>query len=237
MHPKQRPSEEIPLNGISGHEREVTMRVTVLGGTGYAGKHIAQIAADRGHEVVSYSRNGPQETIPGVSYVTESILDEASQWKAVSGSDVVISALSTRGGLGNRLSSLISKFAEISAAEGVRLGVVGSFSDLRLGADAPRIATGEMPADYAAEAATMLGILEDLLASAPQTLDWFYVSPAAEFGPLNPGEARGTYRLGGEIALFDEHGRSDISGSDFGSAVVSEIESPSVRRAQFTVAY
>lgn len=34
-------------------------RITVLGGTGYAGAHIVRIAAERGHEVVSFSRSEP----------------------------------------------------------------------------------------------------------------------------------------------------------------------------------
>lgn len=213
------------------------MRVTVLGGTGYAGRHIVEVAADHEHEVVSYSRSVPEHPIDGVSYVTESILNEDNRREAVLRSDVIISALSTRGGLGGGLSALITEFGLVSAAEGVRFGVIGSFSDLRLSGDGPRISDGEMPVQHAAEAATMAGILQNLLTSPPKNLDWFYVSPAADFGPRNPGKHFGTYRIGGEVALFDEQGRSYISGMDFGLAVVSEIERPTAHRAQLSFAY
>ena len=60
---------------------------------------------------------------------------------------------------------------------------------------------------------------------------------AAMFGAFNPGEARGMYRVGGDVLLADENGVSDISGADLGRAVVDEIETPAHRRARFTVAY
>jgi putative NADH-flavin reductase len=39
------------------------------------------------------------------------------------------------------------------------------------------------------------------------------------------------------VLLTDAEGRSEISGADFGVAVVDEIEDPKHRRARFTVAY
>ena len=63
------------------------------------------------------------------------------------------------------------------------------------------------------------------------------VSPAGGFGSYNPGEFRGEYRVGGDVLLTDAEGNSDISGADFGVAIVDEIEVPAHRRKRFTVAY
>jgi uncharacterized protein len=53
--------------------------VTIFGGTGYAGSHIAREAVKRGHAVVSYSRKSPDEPINGVRYVTGTILSDADR--------------------------------------------------------------------------------------------------------------------------------------------------------------
>ncbi|MET0763345.1 MAG: hypothetical protein ABWY29_00670 [Blastococcus sp.] len=81
----------------------------------------------------------------------------------------------------------------------------------------------------------MAAVLDDLRATSG--LDWFSLSPPAAFGAFNPGEARGTFRVGGEVLLTDANGDSDISGADFGRAIIDEIEQPAHRRARFTVAY
>jgi putative NADH-flavin reductase len=79
----------------------------------------------------------------------------------------------------------------------------------------------------------MGGVLEDL--GATEGLDWLYVSPAATFGSFNPGEARGTYRIGGEVLLPE--GNAEISGADFGLAIVDEVERRAHPRAHIAVTY
>ena len=68
-------------------------------------------------------------------------------------------------------------------------------------------------------------------------VDWFCVSPAAGFGSYAPGEATGTYRVGGDVLLTDASGTSFISGADFALAFVDEIEQARHHRERFTVAY
>ena len=72
-------------------------RIIVIGGTGYAGGHIATEAASRGHEVVSVSRNEPGEKAAGVEYVQGSILDLDGIAAQLDGADAVISAVAPRG--------------------------------------------------------------------------------------------------------------------------------------------
>ena len=80
----------------------------------------------------------------------------------------------------------------------------------------------------------------DVLTALRETsddVDWFYVSPAAGFGSYAPGEATGTYRVGGDVLLTDASGTSFISGADFALAFVDEIEQGRHHRERFTAAY
>jgi putative NADH-flavin reductase len=214
-------------------------RIVVLGGTGYAGGNIVAVAAARGHQVLSYSRNLPQTSVAGVDYRTGDITDDALIAAAVEGADVVVSALSPRGALEGVgvLRAVETKIADTAKEAGVRFGVIGGAGSLLVAEGGPALAeTDSFPADYKAEAEEMASVLEDLRAS-DAALDWFFVSPAASFGAWVPGEATGTYRIGGDVLLVDADGNSNISGADLADAVVTEIEQPRHVRARFTVAY
>jgi putative NADH-flavin reductase len=214
-------------------------RIVVLGGTGYAGGNIVAVAAARGHQVLSYSRNLPQTSVAGVDYRTGDITDDALIAAAVEGADVVVSALSPRGALEGVgvLRAVETKIADTAKEAGVRFGVIGGAGSLLVAEGGPALAeTDSFPADYKAEADEMASVLEDLRAS-DAALDWFFVSPAASFGAWVPGEATGTYRIGGDVLLVDADGNSNISGADLADAVVTEIEQPRHVRARFTVAY
>lgn len=214
-------------------------RIVVLGGTGYAGGNIVAVAAARGHQVLSYSRNLPQTSVAGVDYRTGDITDDALIAAVVEGADVVVSALSPRGALEGVgvLRAVETKIADTAKEAGVRFGVIGGAGSLLVAEGGPALAeTDSFPADYKAEADEMASVLEDLRAS-DAALDWFFVSPAASFGAWVPGEATGTYRIGGDVLLVDADGNSNISGADLADAVVTEIEQPRHVRARFTVAY
>lgn len=212
-------------------------QVTVIGGSGYAGSHIVEAAAVRGLEVTSVSRSEAAEQIAGVRYEKGSITEAADRAAALDGADVAIVAVSPRGDMAGRVRPAIAELAAEAASAGVRLGVIGGAGSLlqseggELEMNGPDFADAVKP-----EASEMGGVLDDLRA-APEALDWFLVSPAATFGAWAPGEHRGEYRIGGDVLLADADGRSEISGADFGVAVVDEIERPEHRRARFTVAY
>jgi len=212
-------------------------RITVLGGTGYAGGNIVREAASRGHEVTSISRNAPQDKVSGVTYVTGDVLDPAVVDQAVAGADVVVEALSPRGALEGTIGSVVQKLSAAVQAAGARLGVVGGAGSLLVAPGGPAVAAADdFPDAFKGEAAEMAAVLEDLRAS-DEALDWFYVSPAGDFGPWAAGEHTGIFRLGGDVLLVDETGSSTISGADFAQAFVDEIEQPAHRRQRFTVAY
>jgi putative NADH-flavin reductase len=93
-----------------------------------------------------------------------------------------------------------------------------------------------LPEEYKPEAAAHSRVLESLR-RAGTIADWFYLSPAASFGSWNPGVKTGSFRLGTDVLIADVNGNSEISGADYATAFVDEIEKPAHHRARFTVAY
>lgn len=213
--------------------------IVILGGTGYAGGHIAAEAAKRGHDVLTVSRNAPEQETSGREHRAGDVRDEAFLESLVVGADVVISALSPRGDMADAKSfrDLEQTVARIAQDRGIRFGVVGGAGSLLVAEGGPKLVdTPDFPEEFADEPRVLDGVLEDLRA-ADESLDWFFVSPAAGFGAFAPGEAKGTYRTGGDVLLSDEDGESFISGPDLALAVVDEIEQPAHQRARFTAAY
>lgn len=208
--------------------------ITVVGGTGYAGAAIVAEAARRGHTVTAISRTAPGTQVEGVDYVTGDLTQSVPD---IAGAEVVVAALSPRGDNAGKLRDAYRSLAQAAATNGARFVGVGGFSSLRPAEGAPRFVEGDdLPPEFAAEAREMNDILADL-ATGSVDVDWLFVSPAAEFGSHAPGEALGRYRVSGEVALFDQDGKSAISGADFARAVLDEVETPTRHRAQIHFAY
>ncbi len=209
--------------------------IAVIGGTGYAGSSIVREAATRGHQVTSLSRSLPAEPVDGVTYVQGTAAEAAP---LVAGADVVVGALSPRAGTEGTLVETYTKLAELAAEAGARLFVVGGFSSLRPAPGAPRFAEGDLPPEFADEAREGNAVLGALMETAPESLDWVFVSPAAAYGAYTPqGAPRGTYRTSTDIALFDEEGNSAIEAADLALAILDEIEKPAHHRTQVHFAY
>lgn len=213
-------------------------KITVVGGTGYAGSAIVKEAAKRGHVVTSVSRSIPDVRIDGVSYAT----GDAMNGTIVLGeADVVVGALSPRGDNAGLLAETYERLAAQAQKAGARLVLVGGFSCLRPAEGAPRMIESvafppEVPESVVLEAKENMVVLNNLLTDT-SGLDWLFVSPGMDFSAWMPGEDLGRYRVGGEVALFDEHGKSAISGIDYARAVLDEIDKPTVQRSQIGVAY
>lgn len=209
--------------------------IVVFGGTGYTGSNVVRESASRGHQVVSVSRSQPQEPVEGVRYEVGSVEEVAP--RAIPGADAVVAALSPRGDMAGRLVEVYGELARLAAEAGARYLQVGGFSSLRPARDAPRFVEGEIPEEYRAEALEGEATRRMLVEDAPADLDWVFVSPAGAYGAWAAGERTGTYRVGGEVALFDDEGGSNISGADFATAIVDEIDEPAHHRAHIGVAY
>jgi uncharacterized protein len=214
-------------------------RITVLGGSGYAGAAIVAEAARRGHEVTAVSRTKPDEQVAGVDYVAGSVLDAAVLDTVVPGRDVVISALSPRGDMAGKVEDVLRELARRVDGTSTRLAHVGGASSLLVEEGGPRlwdVTKDHIPEEVKPEVETGLAILDDFR-SSPETVDWFYVSPPEKFGAWVPAPAKGEYLLGGDVLLHNEAGESIISAHDLALAIVDEIEKPAHHRKRFTAAH
>lgn len=211
-------------------------RVVVLGGTGYAGAHIVAEAAARGHDVVSVARKAPADPVPGVTYVEGSVLDLDALGDVLAGADVVVSALSPRGDMSDRVLDVLRDLADRLTGTRTRLGVVGGAMGSLSAPGGPRLWDSGVPEEYRHEAGVGVETLDLLQASDPG-LDWFLVHPPKVFGAWVPGERTGSYREGGDVVVEDADGESFISGADFAIALVDEIDEPRRHRDRFTVGY
>jgi len=211
-------------------------RIAVIGGSGFAGRHIVEEAASRGHSVLSVARRLPGERHEGVTYIEGSITDVPDLLRQLEGVDVVISAVSPRGDMqGLVRPNLRALFSLLP--DDVRVGVVGGAGGSLIAPGGERLV--DQPSftpEYKPESLEMYGVLEDLQ-DDDSDRDWFYVHPAGGFGAFNPGERTGRYRIGGDVLVADENGESYISGADLAVAVLDEIEQPKHRRQRFTVGY
>jgi len=208
--------------------------IAIIGGTGYTGANLTREAVGRGHSVVSWSGHQPKQPVEGVHYETG---DPAEATKIIDGAEVVIAALSPRGDLAGRVAGLYKSYAAAAAEAGATLIIIGGFSSLRPAAGQPRFAETDLPEQFRDEALEMESLRAWIATQAPTGLDWVFVSPAGAYGGFAPGEKTGTYRLGGEVALFTEDGRSELSGPDFAQAVLDVIESGEHRGEHISVAY
>jgi len=212
-------------------------RIKVLGGTGFAGEAVVREAAGRGHEVTSYSRRSPSEPVDGVAYVNGSLLDPELLATTVENADVVFETISPRGDMEGRVEEIVDQLIRLADDSGVRLGVLGGVSSVLVSEGGPRFFdVSEPEPEVLPEIKTGLALLEALQES-PETLDWFYVSPAATFGAWHPQQITGEYRISDDVLLTDEKGESHISAADLAKAVVDEIEQPRYHRRRFHAAH
>jgi putative NADH-flavin reductase len=211
-------------------------RIVVLGGTGYAGRHIVAEAVSRGHAVIALSRSEPSDPVAGAAYVQGSALDIDSIAAVVDGADAVVSALSPRGDMEERVLEALGGLVARLAGTATRLGVIGGAGGSLVAPGGPRLFDLDFPEEYKHEAQVGIDSLA-LLEEADAGLDWFFVHPAEVFGPWAEGERTGNYRDGGDVLVRDTEGNSSISGADFAIAVVDEIEQGNHHRERFTVGY
>lgn len=211
-------------------------RIIVLGGTGYAGRHIVTEAVSRGHAVIAISRSAPTDPVAGAAYVRGSALEPASLADAFAGADAVVSALSPRGDMVDRVLEALTNVIDQLAGTPTRLGVVGGAGGSLVAPGGPRLFDRGLPEEYKHEAQVGIDSLA-LLEATDAGIDWFFVHPAEEFGAWAEGERTGSYRDGGDVLVRDADGRSFISGADFAVAVVDEFEQRNHHRERFTVGY
>jgi putative NADH-flavin reductase len=162
-----------------------------------------------------------------------SLYDDAFRGQMMNGADVVVVALPAHPADGPELEIAIPGILE--GVAGARLGVVGGAASLMATEGGPLV-MDSMPEEYKLESEAHSRVL-DALRNANTAADWFYLSPALGFGSWNAGEKTGAFRLGTDVLITDDDGNSEISGADYATAFVDEIEKPTHHQSRFTIGY
>lgn len=212
------------------------MRIALFGASGTIGQRILQEALARGHQISALARR-PAKCRQQDARVTAravSVLEPASIAQAVTGHDIVISAI---GPSGDQPETVVIEAARallqgVKQAGVPRLLVVGGAGSLEVAPGVRLMDTPTFPAVWKGIAKAHSDALE--IYKGEIYLDWTYLSPAAF---IEPGQRTGQYRTGTDELVTNEQGESRISTEDFAVAVLDEVEKPRFSRQRFTVAY
>lgn len=212
------------------------MKIALFGASGTLGQRILQEALKRGHEVTALMRQPEKSALhdPRVTLRAANVLNPPSVAGAVSGQDIVVSAI---GPAGDQPATVVVDAAR-SLLKGVaqagvpRLIVVGGAGSLEVAPGVLLMNTPTFPEGWKPIAQAHSDALD--IYRRETHLNWTYVSPA---GFIGPGQRTGKYRTGTDQLVADEQGESRISAEDFAVAILDEIEKPRFDRQRFTVAY
>ena len=211
------------------------LRIVIYGGTGNIGQRIVHEALDRGHTVTVVVRDpsAMAEQPPRLHVLKGDVLDSPEVARTISGSDVVVSAVSFRkptpdfAGYSRAAESLVTALRSLGP-RAPYLIVVGGAGSL----EQPPGVSIPIPAAWREE----VNGQNNSLAYYRTISDvrWTYFSPAAL---ITPGARTGRFRLGGDQMIADAKGDSRISMEDYAVAVIDEAEKPAHVRKRFTIGY
>jgi putative NADH-flavin reductase len=203
------------------------MNIALIGVSGRVGSRLLAELLRRGHHVTGIARDtGKLAGQPQLVLKNGDANQPAQLAPLLVGHDAVLSALKFA------TSDAAALIAAVKQAAVDRLLVVGGAGSLEVAPGRALLDTPDFPAAYRPEAEAGRRFLDTL--RTERSLDWTFLSPAAEFVP---GERTGKFRLGGDQLLADANGRSWISMEDYAIAFVDELETPKHSRQRFTVSY
>ncbi|MBL8299425.1 MAG: NAD(P)-dependent oxidoreductase [Rhodanobacteraceae bacterium] len=209
------------------------MKVVLFGATGRAGSRLLQELVSRGHTVTASARDVGKLSASAAHDVKQDDLADAGRIaETIRGADAVISAYAPPPDDTDQLVGVTQRQVDAVRRAGVaRLLVVGGAGGLQVAPGVSLIDSGHLPTPYLPIARSHVKALDVLRAS---DVDWTYLAPAAFF---EPGERKGTFRLGTDELITDANGESRISMEDYAIALVDELENGAQRRTRFSVGY
>lgn len=221
--------------GIGPVHAATALKIVVYGGTGNIGQRIVHEALDRGHMVTVVVRDPTAlaEQPPRLRVLKGNVLDSAEVSRTISGSDVVVSAVSFRGptpdsgGFSRAATSLVTALRGLGP-RAPYLIVVGGAGSL----EQPPGVHIEIPPAWREEVNGQNNSLAYY--RTIRDVRWTYFSPAFM---ITPGKRTGQFRLGGDQMITDANGNNRISMEDYAAAVVDEAEKPVHVRKRFTIGY
>lgn len=210
------------------------LKIVVFGGTGNIGQRIVHEALERGDTVTVVVRDPSSmaEQPPRLHVLKGDVLDSTAVARMISGTDVVVSAVSFRKtadakGFRRAGESLVSALRNLGP-RAPYLIVVGGAGSL----EQPPSVHFPVPDAWREE----VNGQNDSLAYYRTIRDvrWTYFSPAYM---ITPGTRTGKFRLGGDQMIVDAKGNSQISMEDYAVAVLDEAEKPTHVDKRFTIGY
>lgn len=214
------------------------MKIAIIGATGFLGTSLTQEFTNRKHEVTAISRSEKESNTENLKYVALDVNDVEALASVLKGQDAVVSAYNPGWTNPNIYADFLVGAKAIQEAvklSGVkRLITVGGAGSLFI--DEKQLVDGpDFPADIkpgAVAAREYLDIIKE-----EKELDWAFFSPAIEMHPGITTGRTGKYRLGTESPVFNEEGRSILSGEDVAVVLADEVENPKHHQVRFTAAY
>lgn len=214
-------------------------KTALIGASGFAGSAILNELLARGYQVEALVRNPDKVKVdnPLLTVKKVDVADPEVLAAALKGYDTVISAYNpgwTNPDIYNLTLQNYPRILQAAKEAGVkRLLIVGGAGTLFCAPGLRVVDSGAIPAEIMGGVKSLgefyLNTLND-----EKTIDWVFFSPA---GSLEPGEAKGNYRLGKDDLIVDDEGNSHITVGDYAKAMVDELETPAHHQERFTIGY
>jgi len=214
------------------------MKIALIGATGFLGKSLTNELSNRKHEVTAISRTAQESDKDNLKYVAADVYNVEALAAILKGHDAVISAFNPGWTNPNIYADFLKGAKAIQEAvklSGVkRLITVGGAGSLYI--DGKQVVDGpDFPADIKLAATAAREYLD--IIKEEKDLDWAFFSPAIEMHPGITTGRTGKYRLGADSPVFNEEGRSILSGEDVAVVLADEVENPKHHQVRFTAAY
>ena len=214
------------------------MKIALIGATGFLGTSLTNELVNRKHDVTAISRTAKESDKDNLNYVATDVYNVEALSQILKGHDAVISAFNPGWTNPNIYEDFLKGAKAIQEAvklSGVkRLITVGGAGSLYI--NGMQLVDGpDFPAEIKPGATAARDYLD--IIKEEKELDWAFFSPAIEMHQGITTGRTGKYRLGLENPVFNEEGRSTMSGEDVAVVLADEVENPKHHQVRFTAAY